>query len=740
MTVPVDSPLEKYSIFLNVFLNNYDIIKPSVDILSQVRKDYFITKSKLKKKVCLISDGDKLTFSYVIDNKGKCKWQAFSNGNLIQYSISESGGYRIEYKSDYLGVVFKVSHFDNMHIWQKTEYFDNSSNMVCYIMPWLNDDKAGVARYDNGDDIPEILFSLPMPRDEAMVQKLVNSVNPAISAQTNFGFSFFGNSEQEKAWNDEIKLLQEQYSNPRPQSDVNEDIIEEIADDTVYFDLTFKGEYEPISNTKNVFGSTESENTINEPLNHIEEKQNDSPILPQNDDEKIKLNSSDKDTTAHEDPVQEQDISLFNSETKPIITKGDISAEHLDADKVVNISVREKGIYFGEVDANGNRTGHGRTQTANGTIMYDGSYLNDNKDGFGVSFYKTGTIAYVGNWSSDMQNGFGIEFRPTDGSVTIGEFKDGSKSAVSTKYDKKGNLKALYNNFSHDDNGAVITFNENSGNMFVAKSKNGKQSKSGIVIDCRGNLIYNGECKNGLFDGFGTLFNQDNETVKYIGEFKKGEFCGVGILYDSDGTILLGSFANNLPNGRINKAFAGAVIGECIFNDGKCEYMREYSHDGTYLLFEGNIKDGKKEGMGSIFSNYGEKTFEGIFKDNEPFKNMQVITRQLESLPLFTENRQNKDYAQYSTEKNYAVDFAFNNGVYCGTTKDNLPHGKGTVLYADHRFTGEFKNGKPQGNGMIYCSDGTIIKGSFYTEKVKDSEKAEFSDVIYYYTLDSKED
>lgn len=54
-----------------------------------------------------------------------------------------------------------------------------------------------------------------------------------------------------------------------------------------------------------------------------------------------------------------------------------------------------------------------------------------------------------------------------------------------------------------------------------------------------GVVIYQGEYKNGLFDGRGVLFRQDASKA-YEGEFKDGEPHGLGVHYDEAGNVFEG--------------------------------------------------------------------------------------------------------------------------------------------------------------------------------------------------------
>jgi len=882
VSVPVDNALENNSIFLNIFLRNYDDTRLSVDILSQARQDYFTTGKRLKRKVCLTVDGEKHTYNYIIDAKGKFKWHTYIDGVLTEQAYMENDGYRIECNG-LNGSIIKKIHFNNDHIWQKTEYFDGDENQPVHIyLPWLSDDKAAIAAYEKMDDIPEILFSLRMPLDTNMQKRLINTVNPAVSAITNCGFSYFANPDDEKQWDDMLKSLLVEYDKPKLKSDVNEDVIEDVVDDTVYFNLESlkeKNNTNDFTKTNTVFGGQFS---FAQP--------HDSVISMDN---QISLNPYDNaNAVSQAIPYLENDCDDFESIEK-------MPEDNSEADKAVNISARQKGLYYGSLDEAENRHGYGRTQTDSGKTVYDGQYHDDKRSGFGVSYFKTGKISYVGNWDNDKQHGFGIEFRATDGSVSIGRFNHGSKKAISSKYDKNGNLMSVTNTFDENSKGGVITFNQENGNMLIAPADGGKQTVNGTVINAQGYLIYKGEFKNNCRDGNGTAFNNDG-TVKYQGGFKKDKYSGNGILYlsdsvisgefssgtvngkaveknseriiydgywkdglyngegtlynndktyiigtfksgsttgvvslfDCDGNILylgnmingvadgkgelylngektyegnffrgkkcgkgkqfkngrliydgtfdndeycdygisyendvqtysgmwhndkyngkgvlyinnevciVGDFTDGVANGRINKIVNDVLIAECIYANGQCEYARLYSNDGSTLLYEGNIKDNKKEGMGCTFSQYGEKTFEGIFKDDEPFKNMKIITRELKPLELI-DALKGTDYEKYCCFKEFAVEVSMLNGVYSGAIKKDMPHGKGTILFSDHRYTGEFENGKPLGHGVLYYGDGTVASGQFVLPTVAQSETITFSDATYYCIIDKKEE
>lgn len=148
-------------------------------------------------------------------------------------------------------------------------------------------------------------------------------------------------------------------------------------------------------------------------------------------------------------------------------------------------------------------------------------------------------------------------------------------------------------------------------------------------------------------------------------------------------------------------------------------------------MFEGNILDGKPNGMGCFFTPFGEKREEGIFVDGILRKSMKVSLRNLSPLPE-KEDLVNTEYEKYSSAPVYAVEQSIGNGMYSGQLHNGVPHGKGTMLYQDHRYTGCFQDGKPFGKGIVYRDDGTTLVGEFYSDRTQDCEHLQFENGICY--------
>lgn len=118
-------------------------------------------------------------------------------------------------------------------------------------------------------------------------------------------------------------------------------------------------------------------------------------------------------------------------------------------------------------------------------------------------------------------------------------------------------------------------------------------------------LVYEGEVKNGYYEGEGTGFN--NLGIEYVGQFKKGKYDGKGIKYSGD-IIISGDFKNGYENGCIKMESTDKIL-EGLFVNGQANGFAKlvtprYTYEGEFLNFKFHGK-GKK--------NFGYYEIEGTF-------------------------------------------------------------------------------------------------------------------------------
>jgi len=551
--------------------------------------------------------------------------------------------------------------------------------------------------------------------------------------------------------------------------------------------------------------------------------------------------------------------------------------------------------YYGALDAEGKRTGYGRTVMSSGHTAYDGEYADDKRSGFGVYYYRNGKICYVGNWDKNHKSGAGVSFVHKDQSMIIGKWENNRTTGPIAAADHSGNITIAGSYADGKCEGIGMKFLKNKDTFLVSSWNNNTLSSKGTVFNKNGELlyygelkderfegqgisykngmpVYSGEWKNNMYDGKGVLhlasgrtvsgdfksgsingnavftdkngqiiyegewrdnryhgegrrfcedsglwcegtfndglpdgvlYGYDNDgepvykgewkdfrfhgrgilfndgdmeyegsfergikegfgteyknnkrvysgrfsqnkrngfgisynpegTAEYCGAWKDGLYDGIGILYEAGEPKYFGEFCSGKMNGRINEVSGGIIVKECICKNGDISYMREYSQDGLNLVYEGHVKNGLYDGMGCKFTEYGEKRFEGIFKNGEMFKNMKVRLKSLEKLP--NADYMNKTcYSEFVEGNSYVIEQEYCGGSYSGMLIDGKPEGKGTILYFDHGYTGAFSHGKPCGVGVIYEWNGDEITGTFVDSPSYNTRTIEFAnDVVYY--------
>ena len=274
------------------------------------------------------------------------------------------------------------------------------------------------------------------------------------------------------------------------------------------------------------------------------------------------------------------------------------------------------------------------------------------------------------------------------------------------------------------------------------------------------NYIYTGEVKGGIPNGKGKCVFEDGSTYEgmfadgkqsgkgfrrftngntYEGEYKDGERNGKGVfrwasgdIYEGDfidnwrtgkgkytwpgGTVYEGDFVENKMTGKGIKRFAGGDVLEGDFVDGKCTGKGKYTwKDGA--VYEGDFVDGNFSGKG--IKRWPDGTvYEGDFVDDKMtgkgkkrLPNGDVYEGDFEDGKYIEKNIPRQSYKNQKTIK-YSI------GTYTGEVKNGVPNGVGKLVLKDGvTIEGTFVNGKPNGKGILRWADGDTYEGEFIDGK-----------------------
>lgn len=189
--------------------------------------------------------------------------------------------------------------------------------------------------------------------------------------------------------------------------------------------------------------------------------------------------------------------------------------------------------------------------------------------------------------------------------------------------------------------------------------------------------IYEGNFKDGLYNGRGREYRYDAEYtfekdikeflhLYYDGEFIQGKYCGNGILYNTTEKYI-GSFFDGKYNGY------GA---RWVLNSDSSKVYR----------YEGYYRDGKMDGPGKKYFPNGQILCDGIYENN-----------------------------QITSGTSYYED---GNIKYKGEFNDSGYNGKGIVYWQNGniKYDGEWLDNKRHGNGTYFREDGTKLYDGAWKE------------------------
>lgn len=262
----------------------------------------------------------------------------------------------------------------------------------------------------------------------------------------------------------------------------------------------------------------------------------------------------------------------------------------------------------------------------------------------------------------------------------------------------------------------------------------------------------NAQCTSGdCQDGKGIFLYPSG--AKYVGEFQEGEIHGIGVCYYTDGSKYQGEWVHRYPEGRGTKTFAdgvkrsglwlkgqpvdengeledvavaiktsdevdiqsGCISGDCKNGKGTFGYVNGSRYEGQFIK-------NQPDGWGAFYELSGEK-YVGAFSGGVRHGNGTVYYT--DGNKLTGEWKQGEFYGSSFIEKgqvgcvqgdcaNGRGTYIYKNGEakYTGEFKNNLPHGQGAVLYANgERYSGEFELGSFNGLGTLHMRDGRKVNG-----------------------------
>ena len=386
-------------------------------------------------------------------------------------------------------------------------------------------------------------------------------------------------------------------------------------------------------------------------------------------------------------------------------------------------------IFEGEY-LNGVKNGKAKDYYRNGKLYFEGEYKKGKK--------WNGKLLSINNQDMDSENnskindltelkdGKGIikEYNEEGTLIYEGEYLNGERNGKGLEYTKYGNLiyKGEYLN-GKKWNGEVYNIKYD----YKFKLNNGKQN------NISNNMKFKLDNGNGYIKEYIKYFNDDSLLLFYEGEYLNGEKKGKGIEYFINDILpLKRQYATKKIKTLIHIGFleqkkSEIMLGRKEKDEIMChlifegEYLngerngkgKEYDEEGN-IIFEGEYLNGKRNGRGKEYNSEGNIIFEGEYLNDYKRRGKAYLNNKLEY------------------EGEYLFDIKYNGKGYDenGIIIYELINGKGTIReYVDGRiiYEGEYLNGKRNGAGKEYNKEGNLIfEGEYINGKRWNGKEKEY--------------
>ena len=369
-----------------------------------------------------------------------------------------------------------------------------------------------------------------------------------------------------------------------------------------------------------------------------------------------------------------------------------------------------------------------------GTLLYEGEYLNGKRNGKGKEYYD-GKLFYKGEylnglkWNgkiystkdnvySEIKNGKGlIKIYYYDGALLYeGEYLNGKRNGKGKQYYNNGKL-FCEGEFVNDKllNGKIYSGVNNNYSEII----NGKGFVKQYSLFEPDVLIYEGECLNGERNGKGKLYKYKGKLIfegEFINNHRKNGRSYVDGRLEFEGEYLYYKKWNGKGYDE-----EGNIIYELKNGNGK---VREY--DGKYLVFEGEYLNGIKlygKGNEGYKHNYELKQgkegkvlikFRRIFPYSATFKGESLDGNLIGNGIIESDIGKYEGEINFKSKERYGILYLKNGDIYEGEFENDKFEGIG-ILYLKNGdiYEGEFKNDKFEGIGIYYFYNCDKYEGEF---------------------------
>jgi len=236
------------------------------------------------------------------------------------------------------------------------------------------------------------------------------------------------------------------------------------------------------------------------------------------------------------------------------------------------------------------------------------------------------------------------------------------------------------------------------GDVYAGSFLNGKYEGSG-KMDYSNGATYSGEWFEGDPSGYGTMIYSNGE--KYAGQFKNGRYEGLGIVYNADSSVKKRGI---WKNGKLK--FPGDCKGDCLNGYGTITYENGEKYEGQFV-------DGQYCGIGMLYDADGSIKQKGYWAGNEAVGDFTGDCRNGKGSIDCTSRQEitERDPVRRIPARTSTPDNIYK---YTGNFKDGKYDGQGVLSFVrGDKYEGQFKDGKYYGEGALSNANGDVYTGQF---------------------------
>lgn len=357
-------------------------------------------------------------------------------------------------------------------------------------------------------------------------------------------------------------------------------------------------------------------------------------------------------------------------------------------------------VFFGSFNENNDMCGFGILYNLDLNIYYEGIFVGLNIfNALRLNLNTFPTLTKCNVFYRLIPNGIGEKNFLLNSEIMRGNIDNDNFYGKIYHSSKIGVYDGFYKNGTYNCYGKMTYKN---GDIYYGYWKNGKRSVYGKML-YKTKEIYIGVWNEDLREDFGILLNKSHNK-SYVGSFKNNEPT-----YNDNEFVILNKEIHNSATiiGEVEKCIKKnddeylVVFGASIFD--KSDLKRNHFvnkkmgdiSDNRQAYYIGQFnKEHIEDGFGRLFFNSDSKII-----DSETFN-------------LFSSDKHISDIYNGFTE-------------YQCMFKNGKPNGFGIVKFSDgKKYIGNLKNGFFHGNGVFINGNGTILKGKWHDGKLR-------NDLIY---------